>query len=204
MPEQIEHQDTQTAQISGTVQIKPSGERQTDPPDEDEAPAQKSGRKFIVIAVIILLVIGAGIFYWRSTFTEDTDDAQVDGDLYQVSSRVTGQVIKVYVDDNQQVQVGAPIAEIDPKDYQVAVEQAQANLASAQAAAIQPSSRPANRPPPPRPVSQPPRPTPSNHTSTWSVTPRSSRRTSSPSSSSMPPSPPMQPTRRQSSKLKLL
>jgi membrane fusion protein, multidrug efflux system len=90
-----------------------------------------------VIAVIILLVIGAGIFYWRSTFTESTDDAQVDGDLYQVSSRVTGQVIKVYIDDNQQIQAGQPIAEIDPKDYQVALEQAQANLASAQAAAIQ-------------------------------------------------------------------
>jgi membrane fusion protein (multidrug efflux system) len=122
LPEQIEHQETQT-----TKQLPP----------EEEAPAQSSGRKFIVIAVIILLVIGAGIFYWRSTFTEDTDDAQVDGDLYQVSSRVTGQVTKVYVEDNQTVKQGDLIAEIDPKDYQVAVEQAQASLASAQAAAIQ-------------------------------------------------------------------
>jgi membrane fusion protein, multidrug efflux system len=139
LPEQSEHQDTQTAQISGTVQIKQNGDRQPDPhkPEEEEAPPQKSGRKFIIIAVVILLVIGAAIFYWRSTYTESTDDAQVDGDLYQVSSRVTGQVIKVYVDDNQQINAGAPIAEIDPKDYQVALEQAQANLASAQAAAIQ-------------------------------------------------------------------
>ena len=139
MPEQTEHQDTQTAQISGTVQIKQNGDKQPDAkrPEEEEIPEQKSGRKFIIIAVVILLVIGAGIFYWRSTFTEDTDDAQVDGDLYQVSSRITGQVIKVYVDDNQQVKIGDPIAEIDPKDYQVAVEQAQANLASAQADAIQ-------------------------------------------------------------------
>ena len=83
-------------------------------PKKEEIPEPKSGRKFIIIAVIILLVIGAGIFYWRSTFTEDTDDAQVDGDLYQVSSRITGQVVKVYVDDNQQVKVGDPIAEIDP------------------------------------------------------------------------------------------
>jgi membrane fusion protein, multidrug efflux system len=140
LPEQSENQDTQTAQISGTVQIKQNGDKQPGAEhksDEEEVPAQKSSRKFIVIAVIILLVIGASIFYWRSTFTEDTDDAQVDGDLYQVSSRVTGQVIKVYVDDNQQVKVGDPIAEIDPKDYQVALEQAQANLASSQAAAIQ-------------------------------------------------------------------
>ena len=132
MPDQLEHQDTQTAKNSGTVQTKPNGDRL-----DEEAPAQKSSRKFIIIAVVILLVIGASIFYWRSTFTESTDDAQVDGDLYQVSSRVTGQVIKVFVDDNQTVKQGDPIAEIDPKDYQVALEQAQANLASAQAAAIQ-------------------------------------------------------------------
>ena len=122
MAEQLEHTDTPTTATTTAVQ--------------EEAP-QKSGRKFIVIAVILLLVIGGSLFYWRSTFTESTDDAQVDGDLYQVSSRVTGQVIKVYVEDNQRIQVGDPIAEIDPRDYQVAVEQAQANLASAQASAIQ-------------------------------------------------------------------
>jgi membrane fusion protein (multidrug efflux system) len=137
LPDQSEHE--QTAQISGTVQIKQnSGNKQvSSDPYEEEAPEKKSGRKFIVIAVIILLVIGAGIFYWRSTFSEDTDDAQVDGDLYQVSSRVTGQVVKVYVEDNQEVKIGDPIAEIDPRDYQVALEQAEADLASKQAAAIQ-------------------------------------------------------------------
>jgi len=98
-----------------------------------ESPEKSSRRKFIVIAVLILLVIGGGLFYWHSTFSEDTDDAQVDGDLYEVSSRVTGQVIKVYVQDNQTVQAGQAIADIDPKDYQVAFDQAQANLASAEA-----------------------------------------------------------------------
>jgi membrane fusion protein (multidrug efflux system) len=87
--------------------------------------------------VVSLLVIGAALFYWHSTFTEDTDDAQVDGDLYQVSSRIAGQVVKVYVEDNQEVKAGDLLAEIDPKDFQVALEQAQANLASAEAAAIQ-------------------------------------------------------------------
>jgi len=143
LADQPEQQDSQTAQISGTVQIKQNGvgkqrnDDDTYKQDDERDLDKKSGRKFVIIAVVILLVIGAGIFYWRSTFTEDTDDAQVDGDLYQVSSRVTGQVIKVYIDDNQQVQEGQAIAEIDPKDYQVALEQAQANLASAQAAALQ-------------------------------------------------------------------
>jgi len=90
-------------------------------------------RKFAVIGVVLLLVLGAIFFYWRSTFVDDTDDAQVDGKLYQISSRISGQVVKVTVDDNQTVQAGQLLAEIDPTDYQVALDQAQANLASAQA-----------------------------------------------------------------------
>ena len=104
--------------------LAPSGE-----PASIEPPPP-SNRKFIVIGVVLLLVIGAVFFYWRSTFTEDTDDAQVDGNLYQVSSRVTGHVVKVYVDDNQTVHAGDLLVEIDPTDYQVALDQAQADLAS--------------------------------------------------------------------------
>ena len=101
---------------------------------ETNASAETNGnRKFAVIGVVLLLVLGAIFFYWRSTYTEDTDDAQVDGNLYQISSRIAGQVVKVTVDDNQSVQAGQLLAEIDPTDYQVALDQAQANLASAQA-----------------------------------------------------------------------
>lgn len=141
MPDQVDqNHDGQTAEISGTVHIKPHGDADKNGREgdrEEPQPEKSSRRKFIIIAVLIFLAVGAALFYWHSTFTEDTDDAQVDGNLYQVSSRVTGQVIKVYVEDNQKVQAGQLLAEIDPKDYQVALEQAQANLASAQAAAIQ-------------------------------------------------------------------
>ena len=131
-------ENTQTAQISGTVQIKPQDNKKDDPDrddtlPEDDAPEKKSRRKIFAIGVVALLVIVAALFYWHSTYYEDTDDAEVDGDLYQVSARVGGQVIKVYVEDNQQVEAGQPLAEIDPKDYQVALDQAQANLASAEA-----------------------------------------------------------------------
>jgi membrane fusion protein (multidrug efflux system) len=131
---------TQSAEISGTVQIKQAGGGDTKPPAEtppETPPPASSNRRFIVIGVVLLLVVGAIFFYWRSTFTEDTDDAQVDGNLYQVSSRITGHVIKVYVDDNQTVQAGQPLAEIDPTDYQVALDQAQADLANAQAQYVQ-------------------------------------------------------------------
>jgi membrane fusion protein (multidrug efflux system) len=108
-------------------------------PAQPDQPEEKprSGRKFIIIAVVILLVLGASFFYWRSTFSEDTDDAQVDGDIYQVSSRIAGNVIHVYVEENRPVKQGDLLVEIDPKDAQVALEQAQAQLANAQAAYTQ-------------------------------------------------------------------
>jgi len=100
---------------------------------EEEFPEKKGKRRVIVIAVVALIALAAFFFYWRSTYTEDTDDAQVDGNLYQVSSRVAGQVINVDVQEQQMVKKGDPIAEVDPRDFEVALEQAQANLANAQA-----------------------------------------------------------------------
>jgi membrane fusion protein (multidrug efflux system) len=86
--------------------------------------------------VIVLVVLVGGLFLWRYLGTyESTDDAQVDAHLYPVSARVSGYVTKVNVDDNQYVQKGAVLVEIDPKDYEVAVESAKANLASAEATA---------------------------------------------------------------------
>jgi membrane fusion protein (multidrug efflux system) len=114
--------DQSAAQTSAVAQSETNDSAETN-----------GNRTFAVIGVVLLIVLGAAFFYWRSTFVEDTDDAQVDGNLYQISSRVSGQVVKVTVDDNQTVQAGQLLAEIDPTDYQVALDQAQANLASAQA-----------------------------------------------------------------------
>jgi membrane fusion protein (multidrug efflux system) len=103
-------------------------------------PATNPNRKFVGMGVVLLLVLGGLFFYWRSTYVEDTDDAQVDGNLYQVSSRIVGHVVKVYVDDNQTVQAGQLLVETDPTDYQVALDQAEADLASAQAQYVQAST----------------------------------------------------------------
>jgi membrane fusion protein (multidrug efflux system) len=98
-----------------------------------EAVQPQSKRKGIVIVVVVVLALVAAGLWWRSTFTEDTDDAQVNGHLIQVSSRIAGQVAKVDVEENQVVKAGDVIAELDPSDYKVAVENAEAALASAQA-----------------------------------------------------------------------
>jgi membrane fusion protein, multidrug efflux system len=105
----------------------------TKPATETEIARPQSRRRGIVIVVVAVLVVAAAIFWWRSTYSEDTDDAQVNGHLIQVSARIAGQIIKVYVDENQAVKAGDPIADLDPRDFQVAVENAQAFLATAQA-----------------------------------------------------------------------
>jgi membrane fusion protein (multidrug efflux system) len=96
---------------------------------------QKNRRRIVIFALVAILVIG-GFFLWRYLNSyESTDDAQADVHLYPVSARISGYVIKVNVDDNQWVQQGTVLVEIDPKDYEVAVAQAEANLVSAEATA---------------------------------------------------------------------
>lgn len=89
----------------------------------------------LLVGAVLLLLIG-GFFAWRyfSSY-ESTDDAQIDGHLMPVSARISGYVAKVNVTDNQYVQAGAVLVEIDPRDYQVAVDQARAALADAEASA---------------------------------------------------------------------
>jgi membrane fusion protein, multidrug efflux system len=93
-------------------------------------------RKYGMISAIVVVVLVAGVFLWRYLSSyESTDDAQADVHLSPVSARISGYVIKVNVDDNQWVEKGTVLVEIDPKDYEVAVAQAQANLANAEATA---------------------------------------------------------------------
>src|ERR1035437_3065660 len=97
---------------------------------------QSSGFRIgVVIAVLVLLI--AGFFAYRYfTSYESTDDAQVDGHVNSVSARVSGHVIKLNVEDNQYVQAGTVLVEIDQADYQVAYERAKADFDDAQAAAV--------------------------------------------------------------------
>jgi membrane fusion protein (multidrug efflux system) len=90
----------------------------------------------LIIGVVLLLALGAGLWAWSTSGRETTDDAQVDAHVTQMSARVAGTVTKVAVDDNQLVEAGTLLVQLDPGDYQVAVDKARAELADAEATAL--------------------------------------------------------------------
>src|SRR6201987_5191888 len=107
------------------------------PPEKKYSPAdRRKRRRNLIMLVVAVVLIWGGLFLWRYLSSyESTDDAQADVHLYPVSARISGYVVRVNVDDNQFVQKGTVLVEIDPRDYEVAVAQAKANLASAEATA---------------------------------------------------------------------
>jgi membrane fusion protein (multidrug efflux system) len=88
----------------------------------------------VIVAAVLVGILAVLLWRYFASY-ESTDDAQVDVHLYPVSARVSGYVLKVNVDDNQHVDAGMVLVEIDPKDYQVAVDKARADLANAEATA---------------------------------------------------------------------
>jgi membrane fusion protein, multidrug efflux system len=100
-----------------------------------EYPSRRSRKRWIIVAAVTIVLIGAVVLWRYVSGFESTDDAQVDVHLYPVSARISGYVQAVHVEDNQYVNQGTTLVEIDPKDYQVAVARAQANLETAKASA---------------------------------------------------------------------
>ena len=102
-----------------------------------DQPTNRRRRRILVIgAVIGVLGLFFGIRYWMYASThEDTDDAYVTGYTHQISSRITGTVQEVLVDDNWHVTAGQPLIKLDPRDYEVALKRASANYLQAQALA---------------------------------------------------------------------
>ncbi len=88
----------------------------------------------MIVGVVVLLVVGFFVYRYISSY-EDTDDAEIDGHINSISARISGHVIRLDIVDNQYVQAGAMLVEIDPTDYQVAFDRAKADYEDAQAAA---------------------------------------------------------------------
>jgi membrane fusion protein (multidrug efflux system) len=107
------------------------------PSIESERPlSSRSRRRRSLVLLILVLLVAAAVavpgWSYLSSY-EDTDDAQVDGHIIAVSSRINGTVAYVYVVDTQPVREGQLLADIDPTDYVVAIEGARAKLSQAQA-----------------------------------------------------------------------
>jgi membrane fusion protein (multidrug efflux system) len=85
----------------------------------------------IIAGIAVLICVG--IYIVRAMSRESTDDAFIAGHIVSISARVSGYVDKVLVADNQSVQQGDILVELDPRDYQVALDMARAKLSTAQA-----------------------------------------------------------------------
>jgi membrane fusion protein, multidrug efflux system len=117
-------------QSESRTQPLPSSER--DFRTRPSRTASPGFRVALVIAVIVLLVVGIFVYRYATSY-ESTDDAQVDGHINSISARITGHVVRLNVLDNQYVEAGAVLVEIDPADYKVAYDRAKAEFEDAQA-----------------------------------------------------------------------
>ena len=130
----------ETAQTSSPEAPPSERERKPLPSSEKDfhtRPSRRSNPAFragLGIGIVLLLIAGYFVYRYISSY-ESTDDAQVDGHINSISARVSGHVVKLNVDDNQYVQAGQVLVEIDPADYQVAYERAKADFEDAEAAA---------------------------------------------------------------------
>jgi membrane fusion protein, multidrug efflux system len=130
---QVDRADVPTANITATATGEMPSPKLSK--EREKVTKNRSLVRRIILGVVIVVAV-AGFFVWRYLNRyEGTDDAQVDGHINNVSARVSGYVLKVNVDDNQYVEKGAVLVEIDPRDYQVAIERAKAELADAEATA---------------------------------------------------------------------
>lgn len=102
------------------------------PDNGDIKPSKKKRLPFIIGGAILLVAAISGLIYWLyARQYESTDDAFIEGNIVQVSPKVSAYVAKVYVKENQQVHKGDLLVELDPKDYEARLEQAKAQLKAA-------------------------------------------------------------------------
>ena len=119
-------------QASPTRRADPGG-KPNDPTDTGSN-AEGRRRTLLFAAVVACVILVGAVSFWLYSRTyESTDDAQVDGHLNGITARIDGDVIRVHVEENQSVKAGDLLVELDPRDYEVALEQAQAQLLKAQA-----------------------------------------------------------------------
>ncbi|CAM2151848.1 membrane fusion protein, multidrug efflux system [Pararobbsia alpina] len=101
------------------------------------APAKRSNRKAVLLGIGAVAALGAiawGVHWWTvGRFIESTDDAYLQADSVTAAPKISGYIAEVYVGDNQTVSVGQPLVRLDPRQYQVSLDQASATIAARKA-----------------------------------------------------------------------
>jgi membrane fusion protein (multidrug efflux system) len=118
--------------LENAARVKPLPEEQLllDEPKKGLANPKLRGILLVVGAALVIAFVALYVYYHNR---ETTDDAQVDGHITPVSSKIYGRVAEVLVTDNQQVKAGQVLARIDPRDFQAELDQAKGELALAEA-----------------------------------------------------------------------
>lgn len=132
MATQVTEPETEKAPNRPAVQAAPQSATAEPKAGEASVLTQPKYRGLLIGGTIVVLVAGA-LLYWYFSGRVSTDDAEVDGHLAPISSKVSGNVVQVLVDDNQAVKAGQVLVKLDPSDYQQKVDQEQAALQLAQA-----------------------------------------------------------------------
>lgn len=96
-------------------------------------------KRLLVLVIIVVVAFGAYAYFQISDYYPNTDDAYLHAHVVNIAPRVTGHIVAIYVHDNQVVQAGQPLVEVDPRAYVYDVQKAEAELTQAerQTAAIQ-------------------------------------------------------------------
>lgn len=104
----------------------------SEPKDTVDSKSGSKKRIFLFGGIAALILLIAGVAYWLyARQYESTDDAFIEGDIVQISPKVPAYVSKIYVNNNQKVKKGDLLVELDPKDIEIKLEQAKAQLATA-------------------------------------------------------------------------
>jgi len=130
-----ERMESQTMD-QGKERETPKMETRASEPARMVVATPKNSSKKLIILVVFLAIAAVGLYLWVNSLNRvSTDDAQVDGHISPVSSKIYGKISEVLIDDNQQVKKGQVLARIDPADYQAKLDQQLAAVAVAESQA---------------------------------------------------------------------
>ncbi len=130
---------TQEQTPDATISNQPATQQSRGPAASENKPTPPRGRRkaFLIFFLVVIVLAIAGLLYWlHARQFESTDDAQIDAHLNPISARIDGTITRVYVDDNETVKAGDPLVNLDSRDYQIALDQALAQLAQARSMVI--------------------------------------------------------------------